>query len=98
MSSVATVQDSLSPEILAQIAQSFGLDLTEEDYMTGEFLPDEWLQQAVGLVTGEHLWHTMWLFGIVLDDDGDYYVPSDHLIEVELIELNGPNRAKELQA
>lgn len=92
------MQDSLSPEILAQIAQSFGLDLTEDDYTPSEFLTDDWLDKTVGLVTGEHLWHTMWLFGIVIDDDMSYYVPSDHLVEVELIELNGPNRAKELQS
>ena len=63
------IQDSLSPEILAEIAQSFGLDYSPLDYLTvGSFIEDE-VERMVGFTTGEHLWDTMWRFGLVEDKD-----------------------------
>ena len=75
---------------------------------------DEWIEAQMGFTTGEYLWDRAWRFGIVLDDDCEqglgqmwqpdgvwetgYYVPSDHLSEVELIVLDGPFRAEEMQA
>lgn len=84
----ATVQDSLSPEALAEIAQSFGLDLQPSDYVTEEeFITEEWLQAKLGMVTSSHLWDAMWLFGIVVDDDLSYYVPDDFDTTVSIIDL-----------
>ena len=41
------------------------------------------------MVTGQKHWYTLWLFGIVLDDDGDWYVPSDY-DDVDLITIDNP--------
>ena len=79
-----TIADSLSPLELADIAQSFGLDMEPEDYIDGEFLTDEYLERHHGMVTGQHLWLTAWRFGIVVDNDcpmqglfGFYKNPDD---------------------
>ena len=81
--SYATIADSLSPEILAELAQSYGLDIDALDYCDGAFIEDEYLEALMGFVTGEHLWDTAWRFGIVLDDDaarvsslGNYWRPE----------------------
>lgn len=98
---MSSIADSLAPEVLEQLGREFRLSLNDviaEAHSFGMFDIDDHIEDMMGMVTGEHLWHAMWLFGIVVDDDMSYYVPSDHLVEVELIELNGPNRAKELQA
>ncbi len=65
----ATIADSLSPRELADLAQSFGLETTIDDYIPQEFISDEWLESRMGMVTSDHLWDAMWRFGIVLDDD-----------------------------
>jgi hypothetical protein len=93
---MSSIADSLAPEVLEQLGSAFRLEL--EDMMAqvrsfGTVDIDDWIEDHLGMVTSEHLWHSMWLFGIVLDEDGGYYVPSDHLVEMELIELSGPNRA-----
>jgi hypothetical protein len=83
---VTTVQDSLSPEILAELAQSFGLELQASDYITdGDLIYDE-IERMVGLTSGEYLWDAMWRFGIVVDDDvarqrscGDLWRPDGHI-------------------
>jgi hypothetical protein len=92
----ATIQDSLSPEQLAEVAQSFGLDLEASDYIEGAFIEDEWLESRMGFVTGEHLWDAMWRFGIVLDEDlaDGYWMPTEFDTTYQLLELNGPNRAE----
>ena len=95
-----TIQDSLSPEFLAELAQSFGLDYSPRDYMTqGSFIEgigyanddttegyDE-VEQLVGWTTGEHLWDALWRFGVVIDDDLDWYIPDDYDTVVSLITL-----------
>jgi hypothetical protein len=96
----ATIQDSLSPVELAEIAQSFGLELEASDYQQGAFIEDEWLERMMGMVTSSHLWDAMWRFGIVLDDDlaDGYWMPTEFDTTYQLIQLDGPNRAEELQA
>ena len=98
---MTSIADSLAPEVLEQLGSTFRLELealVAQASSFGTLSNDDHIEDMMGMVTGEHLWHTMWLFGIVLEEDGDWYVPSDHLVEMELIELNGPYRAKELQA
>lgn len=70
MNMYATIADSLSPAELADLAQSFGLDMSAEDYMdSSSFITDEWLERYHGMVTSDHMWDAMWRFGIVLDND-----------------------------
>ena len=110
---MTTIADSLAPEVLAELGSAFILDLMEIESTTDISEADDWIEQAMGFVTGGHLWDAMWRFGIVLDDDvavglgqywqpdgvweQGYYVPSDVLSEYELIQLDGPNRAEEMQ-
>jgi len=102
----ATLRDSLSPEQLAELAQSFGLDLEPSDYVAGAFIEDEWLDKRMGYTTGSHLWDRAWRFGIVVDNDvlpqlGDlwrpngrltsgYYVPCDYDTDVSVIDIDHP--------
>lgn len=98
---MTSIADSLAPDVLAELGREFRLSLNDVIAQVSTFGTldlDDHIEDMMGMVTSEHLWHKMWLFGIVLEEDGDWYVPSDHLVEVELIELNGPNRAKELQS
>ena len=79
-----TMQDSLSPEELAALAQSFGLEDVEAiDYCEGSFIEDEYLERLMGYCTSQYLWDAMWRFGIVLDEDyarvqslGNYWRPD----------------------
>jgi len=81
----STIADSLSPIALAEIAQSFGLDMEPEDYMSDEvFITDEYLERNHGMVTSDHHWDQAWRFGIVVDNDcpmqglfGFYKNPDD---------------------
>lgn len=80
-----TIQDSLSPEQLAALAQSFGLEIMACEYTTeGEFLQDSEVHDMMGMVTGEHLWDAVWRFGIVVDDDLNWYMPDDYDTTVSL--------------
>lgn len=98
MLSNATIADTLSPRELADLAQSFGLDMTEDDYRDDTvFMTDEWLERNHGVVTGEHLWDAAWRFGIIVDDDLSYYVPDDYDTVVSTITLDGPNRDQALK-
>lgn len=42
------------------------------------------------MVTGAHYWHAMWLFGIILDDDGDWYIPDDEDSLLSLVTIDNP--------
>jgi len=69
---MSKLADSLSPAELDMIHKAFGFDF-DEDY-SGEFLTEDQLQRELGMVDQWHLWHSLWLFGVVLDDDKDYYL------------------------
>ena len=84
---MTTIADCLAPEVLEQLGVSFREGLDEFIAPTRGWDCSEYIEQTVGLTTGEHLWHTLWLFGIVVDDDLSYYIPSDHLEEVDIIQL-----------
>lgn len=85
----ASIQDSLSPEILAQLAQSFGLDLEATDYFLDDFV-EEYIESRMGFVTGEHLWDALWRFGVIVDDDGEWYIPDDEDTEIPLVSIDSP--------
>ena len=42
------------------------------------------------MVTGQHYWHALWLFGIILDDDGDWYIPDDEDSLLSLVTIDNP--------
>ena len=99
---MTTIADCLAPEVLEQLGVSFREGLDEFIAPTRGWDCSEYIEQTVGLTTGEHLWHTLWLFGIVVDEgtlcestivnpsgiaDLSYYIPSDHLEEVDIIQL-----------
>lgn len=89
--SLCTIADSLSPLEIAELEQAFRLEIAEmaHDGYAVMTLTDE-IETLMGFVTGEYLWYSAWLFGIVVDDDLSYYVPSDHLVEVVLTGLDNP--------
>lgn len=51
------------------------------------------ITHMMGSHQSEMLWQQIWLFGIIVDDDLDYYVPDDEDTTVSLITLDGPRRA-----
>ena len=89
---MATIADSLSPEVIAQLNVGWlaDLDLIEVETHVTEFLSEEQAEREMGMVTGNHLWHTAWLFGIIVDDDLNYYVPDDYDTNVPLVSLDTP--------
>jgi hypothetical protein len=50
----ATIADSLSPEILAELAQSYGLDIDALDYCDGAFI-----NRRASLGHSMALWHRL---------------------------------------
>jgi len=68
----ATIADSLGPQFLRELSDANLLPSPVEDGVTDiEYISeaDEYINQTVGLTTGEHLWDALWRFGIILDDD-----------------------------
>lgn len=88
----ATIADSLSPSEIASLEQAFRLEIAEHQAqdLRPEFGMHREIETLMGFVTGEYLWYSAWLYGIVVDDDLSYYVPSDHLVEVTYIDLDSP--------
>jgi hypothetical protein len=67
-------------------------------------IPDE-IGEWDSLVTGEHLWHALWLFGLIEDQavtrlgnlwmpdgriENDYYIPDDEDTSIEVTLFNPP--------
>jgi len=77
-----TLGDFIGPETLAQ------LGLLETEEQDTEFCS---IEQAEFIMhhsmTQYGAWHRLWLFGIIVDDDMDYYVPDDYDTDVSLIDL-----------
>jgi hypothetical protein len=74
-----TIGDFIGPETLAQLSIAEEID-------DGEFCS---IEQA-GYIMGEAMsqwdcWKTLWLYGIIVDDDMNYYVPNDYDTEVALL-------------
>jgi len=67
----STIADSLGPEFLQELLDNNLLPSPDEVGMMdiNDDIIDEFIHQAVGLVTAEHLWDALWRFGIILDDD-----------------------------
>ncbi len=65
----------------------------------------EYVSEPAGLVTGEHIWKELWLFGLIEDDavtdlgclwqpdghiENGYYLPDDHDTEYQCIDIDHP--------
>lgn len=84
---MASIADSLAPEVLEQLGQAFRLELEDlEAVASGYRNLEDHIEDMMGFVTSSHLWDAMWRFGIVLDDDaakvynlGNYWRPDGSL-------------------
>ncbi len=99
---MTTIADCLAPEVLAQLGQTFCEGLEEFiDPIQGWDCGD-WIESRMGFTTSEHLWDALWRFGVIVDEGTltestidnpkgiaglGWYMPSDHDITVQLIEL-----------
>jgi hypothetical protein len=87
-----TIADSLAPEVLEQLGATFLEGIDEYMGPAKGWDCSEYIEQTIGLVTGEHIWDALWRFGVVVDDDLSWYMPSDHDVVYNIITLDGPNR------
>jgi len=79
-----TIGDFVGPETLAQ------LDLIEDEDFDYKFLSEEQLESIMGTAMSQAgIWDRLWRFGIIVDDDLDYYVPDDWDSEIPLVSLDG---------
>ena len=80
-----TLGDFVGPEFLSCLQ-----DMDEGDDYT-EFLTEEQAEWTMGTAMSQwNVWERLWRFGIIVDDDLDYYIPDDydtdlHLVEVEAL-------------
>lgn len=77
-----TLGDFVGPEFRA------ALDLVETDSRNvSEFLTDEQAEWTMSTsMTQWSIWDRLWRFGIIVDDDLEYYIPDDYDTEVALVE------------
>ena len=84
--STVTIGDFVGPEFLA--AMSIIED--DADYLP-QFLSEEQLRWTMGTAMSQSdIWDKLWRFGIIVDDDMNYYMPSDYDTEVSFITLDTP--------
>jgi len=85
-----TIGDFVGPETLAILGD---IDHLSD---TPEFLSEE---QAYFMMHGDmgqtRAWHQLWLFGIVVDDDLNWYVPDDYDTVVSWVSLDQPSAGEE---
>ena len=81
--STVTIGDFVGPEFLQ------ALSIIEDDVAhLPEFLSEEQLEHTMGTAMSQsQIWDRLWRFGIIVDDDMAYYMPSDYDTEVSLMEL-----------
>jgi len=77
-----TIGDFVGPETLV------ALSIAEEEQDT-EFLSEE----QAGYIMHKSMtqwpcWKELWLYGIIVDDDMEYYIPDDFDTEIDLITLD----------
>ena len=81
--STVTIGDFVGPEFLAALS----IVDTDDDYLP-QFLSEEQLEHTMGTAMSQsQIWDRLWRFGIIVDDDLSYYMPSDYDTEVSLMEL-----------
>lgn len=82
-----TIGDFIGPETL----EALSLLAAEEDGHV-EFCSTQQAEYIMcHSMTQYGAWHRLWLFGIIVDDDMDYYVPDDYDTEVSLLDLDPPS-------
>ena len=78
-----TIGDFVGPETL----EALRLFETEEQD-AAEFCSNEQVEYIMHTsMTQYGAWHRLWLYGIIVDDDLNYYIPDDYDTEVSLMEL-----------
>lgn len=81
--STVTIGDFVGPEFLAALS----IIDTDDDYLP-QFLSEEQLEWTMGTAMSQsQIWDRLWRYGIIVDDDLSYYMPSDYDTEVSLVEL-----------
>ena len=81
--STVTIGDFVGPEFLAALS----IIEDDRDYLP-VFLSEEQLEHTMGTAMSQsQIWDRLWRFGIIVDDDLSYYMPSDYDTEVSLMEL-----------
>ena len=83
------IADMLSQAQLDELEQAFRLEARSADTTT-EWSMEAEIDAMMGAVTSEYLWHTAWLFGIVVDNDLEWYIPDDYDTEIPLVSLDTP--------
>ena len=78
-----TIGDFVGPEFLAALS----IIDTDDDYQP-VFLSEEQLEHTMGTAMSQsQIWDRLWRFGIIVDDDLSYYMPSDYDEVLELVIL-----------
>ena len=101
-----TIADSLAPEVLEMLGSQFLEELDEWDAVNVVDWYGSDIEDVCGYRTGASLWHSLWLFGIVLEDnvfsslgncwqpDGvvanGYYIPDDFDTSIPLVSIDQP--------
>ncbi len=81
--STVTIGDFVGPEFLAALS----IIEDDRDYHP-VFLSEEQLEWTMGTAMSQSaIWDRLWRFGIIVDDDMDYYMPSDYDEVVELVTI-----------
>ena len=79
--SSVTLGDFVGPEFLAALSTIED----DRDYLP-QFLSEEQLEHTMGTAMSQsQIWDRLWRFGIIVDDDMSYYMPSDYDEIVELV-------------
>ncbi len=84
--SQVTLGDFIGPETLAEL----GLSETAEPVLSDRG-NDREIEHMMGTDMSQYqCWKQLWLYGIVVDDDMNYYIPDDYDTTVSLISLDNP--------
>ncbi len=87
---MATLADYVGPEFKADLIRAFGSDVfipnPVEDGGWEDTEDTDYIASHFGWTTGQYLWYTAWLFGLVLDADvqaqrscGDLWRPNGRI-------------------
>lgn len=82
-----TIGDFVGPETLESLRD---WPRSGELNSCGEFLTVEEAQHIMGADMSQwSCWKELWLYGIIVDDDMEYYIPDDYDTEVALLPRDG---------
>lgn len=80
-----TIGDFVGPEFLAELGRDFIPNSGTE------FLDWEQAEHIMGAsMSQSDIWDRLWRFGIIVDDDLNYYVPDDFDTEIPTVSIDSP--------